>query len=530
MIPILPFLIVMIVFTAMAVATALSSMWWLFAAIPFGLLTLVGIWDLLQTRHTLMRIFPVAAHLRWFFEWLRPFLRSYIVEGDTEGAPFSIEDRALVYQRAKDTGSVEPFGSERDISRPPYEWLQQSIAARKAATSIMRVDVGGVESRKPYSASVFNISAMSFGALGGHAIEALNRGAAKGGFYHDTGEGGVSRYHKAGGGDLVWEIGSGYFGCRAAGGGFDADRFRDQAALDQIKMIEIKISQGAKPGHGAILPGAKVTREIAEARGVAVGETCESPAAHSAFSTPLELMDFIVRLRDLSGGKPVGFKLCIGAPHEFLAIVKAMLQTGVRPDFIVVDGGEGGTGAAPAEFLDHVGAPLREGLVLVRDALVGAGLKDEIRLGCSGKQVSAFSLASSIALGADWVNSARGFMFSLGCIQAMQCHTNRCPTGITTQDPMRQRGLVVPDKAERVANFHRNTLEALGHLIGAAGCDHPRDLKPMHIMYRLNEHKSVTADIAYGLLRPGVLLADPAATKLSREWAMASASTFKPTA
>lgn len=528
MTPILPFLVVILLTIATSLAAALVSPWWLIAAAPLALLAVVGLSDLVQTRHTLMRIFPVAAHLRWFFEWLRPFLRSYIVESDTEGKPFNREDREVIYQRAKNITNVDPFGSEMAIDKPPYEWLQQSIAAREPTGDDYRVNVGGSDCKRPYSASVFNISAMSFGALGAHAIEALNRGAARGGFYHDTGEGGVSRYHKAGGGDLVWEFGSGYFGCRADDGRFDPERFRDQAALDQIKMIEIKISQGAKPGHGAVLPGAKVTKEIAEARGVDVGVTCESPAAHSAFSTPLQLCEFIARLRNLSDGKPVGFKLCIGQRHEFLGIVKAMLQTGIKPDFIVIDGGEGGTGAAPAEFLDHVGTPLREGLVFARNALVGAGLKDDIRLACSGKQVTAFALASSMALGADWVNSARGFMFSLGCIQAMQCHTNRCPTGITTHDAFRQRGLVIPEKADRVANYHRHTVKALAALVGAAGCEHPRHLTPQHLMYRLNEHQSVTADIAYGLLPRGILLADPCSTHLGGDWARSRADSFAP--
>jgi glutamate synthase domain-containing protein 2 len=528
MVRLLPFLCVLAATVLALAAGAAWSPWWFIPGGLLALVTLVGVWDMLQTRHTLLRVFPVAAHLRWFFEWLRPFMRGYIVESETEGTPFNIEDRAMIYRRAKNVSSVEPFGSNINFDKPPYEWLQQSILAKKVNPEGFRIRVGGPACKRPYSASVFNISAMSFGALGGNAVEALNRGAAKGGFYHDTGEGGVSRYHKAGGGDLVWEIGTGYFGCRAKDGSFDPAKFADQASSDQVKMVELKVSQGAKPGGGGLLPGAKVTPEIAEARGISIGETCESPPAHSAFSTPIEMVQFLARMRDLAGGKPVGFKLCIGQRHEFLAIVKAMLKTGIRPDFIVIDGSEGGTGAAQAEFLDHVGTPLREGLVFARNALVGAGLKDEIRLAVSGKQTSAFALASSMALGADWINTARGFMFALGCIQSLHCHDNTCPTGITTQDQGRQNGLVIPDKAERVANFHRNTLKALADLIGAAGCEHPAGLTPRHIMYRLNEHKNVTADIAYSLLTRGSLLNDPGGTHLSADWAMARPETFAP--
>ncbi|HIK66113.1 MAG TPA: FMN-binding glutamate synthase family protein, partial [Henriciella marina] len=449
-----------------------SAFFWV-GVILMGGLSVLGLYDFFQTRHTLWRNFPIVARIRWIAEELRPFFRSYIVESDTEGRPFNHEDRAMVYRRAKDVSSVEPFGSQLDIDNPPYEWLSHSIAARHPKNDDPRVKVGAPGTAKPYEASILNISAMSFGSLGAHAIEALNRGAAKGGFYHDTGEGGVSRYHRAGGGDLVWELGSGYFGCRAKDGSFDPAQFAETASSDQIKMIEIKLSQGAKPGHGGVLPGNKVTAEIAEARGIPIGETCYSPAAHTAFSTPKEMMDFIAQLRELSGGKPVGIKLCVGNRWEVLALCKAMMQTGIMPDFVVVDGAEGGTGAAPAEFMDHIGAPLRQGLVLVRNALVGCDLKQHVRIAASGKQISAFSMAASMALGADWINTARGFMFSLGCIQSLNCHNNTCPTGIATTDKGRQRGLVVSDKAERVYNFHRNTIKALMEVVGAAGCEHP---------------------------------------------------------
>ncbi len=507
---------------------AQSARWLLVPAFIAGLFALIGLYDLAQTRHTLRRNFPIIGRVRWIMEELRPFFRAYMVESETEGRPFNHEERALVYRRAKDVSSVEPFGSHLDIDKPPYEWLSHSIAARHPEDKDPRVMVGAPGTAKPYAASVLNISAMSFGSLGAHAIEALNRGAAKGGFYHDTGEGGVSRYHRAGGGDLVWELGSGYFGCRAKDGGFDPDRFADTAQDAQVKMIEVKLSQGAKPGHGGVLPGAKVTAEIAEARGIPIGETCYSPPAHSAFSTPIELLEFIAKLRDLSGGKPTGFKLCIGNRWEFLAICKAMLETGIRPDFIVVDGAEGGTGAAPAEFLDHVGAPLRQGLVLARNALVGCGLKDEVRLAASGKQVSAFAMAASIALGADWINSARGFMFSLGCIQSLNCHNNTCPTGIATSDKSRQHGLVVGDKAKRVYNFHKNTVAALMEVVGAAGCAHPSELTPRHIMHRVTTDIAQPSHRAYNLLERGALLDDAGATPLANEWAMAQARSFEP--
>lgn len=521
-----------LVFVALAVGSAFgfvaSAHWFAVPLVLFGVLSLLGIYDMVQRQHTLWRNFPVVARIRWIAEELRPFFRSYIVESDTEGRPFNHEDRAMVYRRAKNVSSVEPFGSQLDIDKPPYEWLAHSMAAKHPKEQDPRVRVGAPGTAQPYSASVFNISALSFGSLGAHAIEALNRGAKKGGFYHDSGEGGVSKYHKAGGGDLVWEIGSGYFGCRASDGSFDPARFAETALDPQVKMIEIKLSQGAKPGHGGVLPGEKVTEEIAAARGIPVGQTCFSPPSHSAFSTPLEMMEFVARLRELSGGKPVGIKFAVGHRWEVMALCKAMLETGIRTDFMVVDGGEGGTGAAPAEFLDHVGAPLRQGLVLTRNALVGTGLKDDIKLACSGKQISAFAIASSMALGADWVNTARGFMFSLGCIQSLNCHNNTCPTGIATSDPGRQRGLHVPDKAERVYNFHRNTVKALMEVVGAAGCEHPSELTPRHIMHRVTEDIARSAERAYELIRPGDLLNSPETTPLAREWAMAQAASFQP--
>ena len=522
----IPFLICLSGLILSLVGGVFTKWLFIFAAV-FGLATLIGLYDMSQTRHAIWRNFPIIGRLRWVAEELRPFLRSYIVESETEGRPFNHEERAMVYRRAKDVSSVEPFGSHLDIDSPPYEWLAHSLNALSLGEADFRVRVGGYDCQQPYDCSVFNISAMSFGSLGASAIEALNRGAAMGGFYHDSGEGGVSQHHRHGG-DIVWEIGSGYFGCRDSQGNFDPEQFADQANDPQVKMVEIKLSQGAKPGHGGVLPGHKVTAEIARARGIQIGQTCISPPFHSAFSTPKDMLVFISRLRQLSGGKPVGIKLCIGHRWEFLAIVKAMLETGIKPDFIAVDGAEGGTGAAPAEFLDHVGAPLRDGLVFVRNALVGAGLRDEVRIAASGKLVSAFNIAGAMALGADWVNSGRGFMFALGCIQSLQCHTNRCPTGIATQDKGRQKGLVVPDKAERVYHFHKNTMHALAEVVGAAGCGHPHELTPAHLTRRVTADLAYPADQVYPLLRPGELLAAAEDTHLARDWARARADSFDP--
>ncbi len=505
----------------------IRDFWWLvFPAVFFALLMALGYYDSLQKSHSLWRNFPVLARIRWMAEELRPFVRAYAVESETEGRPFNHEDRAMMYRRAKNVSSVEPFGSHLDIDKPPYEWLAHSMAAKHSDITDPRVTVGAPGTLQPYEASVLNISAMSFGSLGGNAIEALSTGAAKGGFYHDTGEGGISPYHRKGGADLVWELGSSYFGCRTSEGKFDPEKFAKLAVDPQVKMIEIKLSQGAKPGHGGVLPGEKVTPEIAETRGIPEGVTCVSPPYHSAFSTPIEMMEFVAQLRELSGGKPVGIKFCVGNNWEVLALCKAMLETGIRVDFMQVDGGEGGTGAAPAEFLDHVGAPLRQGLVLTRNALVGTGLDKDIRLAASGKQISAFAIASSLALGADWVTTARGFMFSLGCIQSLHCHDNSCPTGVATSDPLRQRGLVVTDKSDRVYNFHRNTVKALMEVVGAAGCEHPSELTPHQIMHRVSDEVVMNADVVYDLLEPGQLLTDPGGTHLAQDWALAQAGSF----
>jgi len=479
---------------------------WLWSAAVWSLLAVVGLIDFLQPRQAIRRNYPVLSHLRFFFEFIRPEIRQYFLETDTEELPFSRAQRSIVYQRAKNVVDKRPFGTQLSVYEPHYEWINHSIAPSEIAGHDFRVDVGGPHCRKPYQASVFNISAMSFGALSANAVLALNEAAKRGNFYHDTGEGSISPYHRRPGGDIVWEIGSGYFGCRDQEGRFDERKFAEAAAADQVKMIEIKLSQGAKPGHGGVLPAAKVTAEIAATRSVPVGVDCISPAKHSAFSTPLELMAFVARLRDLSGGKPVGIKFAVGHPWEWFGIVKAMLQTGISPDFIVVDGGEGGTGAAPREFTDHVGAPLREALILVHNTLVGVDLRSRVRIGASGKIVTAFDVARTIAMGADWCNSARGFMFALGCIQSQTCHTGNCPTGVTAQDPKRMRALVVSDKAERAYRFQQNTLKALKELLAAAGLAHPQELAPEHVIRRVSSTEVRSLAALHQWVTPGQLL------------------------
>ncbi len=490
--------------------------------------TLLGLHDLTQTRHAVLRNYPISAHLRFLLEAIRPEMRQYFFEDEKHGMPFGRDKRSVVYQRAKMQLDKRPFGTTYDVYADGFEWLSHSLSPKPLADLNFRLQIGGPDCTHPYSASVFNISAMSFGALSPNAIHALNEGARKGGFAHDTGEGGFSPYHRAGGGDIIWELGSGYFGARHEDGSFSPERFAQTAAHDQIKMIELKLSQGAKPGHGGVLPGAKVTQEIAQTRGVTIGEDCISPSKHPAFSTPLEMMQFIGELRRLSGSKPVGFKLCVGHEWEFMAVCKAMVASGIYPDFIVVDGKEGGTGAAPLEFMDHIGKPLREGLSFVHNALIGIGARERIKIGASGKIATAFDIARAFALGADWCNSARGFMFALGCIQSQSCHTDRCPTGVATQDRTRQRALVVPDKAQRVATFHHATLEALAELTAAAGLDHPSGFKSSHISRRISQSQVVTLADLYPTLRKGELLSGAKDPRFARAWDLADEASFAP--
>ncbi len=492
----------------------------------FAALTWLGVRDITQDKRSILRNYPISGHARYLMEEIRPKIRQYFFEGEKDGRPFPRDKRSLVYQRAKGQLDKRPFGTEFDVYDPSYEWLSHSMAPSEVKGHDFRVKIGGPDCLRPYDASVLNISAMSFGSLSANAIRALNKGAKAGGFAHDTGEGGVSPYHRENGGDIIWEIGSGYFGCRDEAGNFSPENFVKTATIDQVKMIEIKLSQGAKPGHGGVLPAAKITEEISKIRGVPMGKDCVSPSAHPAFSTPLELMAFIKQLRDLSGGKPVGFKLCIGQKHEFLAIVKAMLETGITPDFIVVDGKEGGTGAAPSEFIDHMGMPLREGLTFVHFALVGTGLRDRIKIGASGMMISAFDIARTMALGADWVNMARAFMFAVGCIQSQTCHTDNCPTGVATQDKDRQRALVVTDKATRVKQFHDKTLMALAEVVGGAGLTHPSEFRRFHFHKRVSESLVKSFMDLYPPLRNGELLAGTDDPRFKRAWHRAQAQTF----
>ncbi len=514
------------------VSLPLALRWhgWTWVAAAALVLVLIGSWDLLQTRSTLRRNYPLLAHFRYGLESIGPEIRQYFVEADTDRAPFSRQQRALVYRRSKNVMDVLPFGTLQDAYATDYEWINHSLAPTHIADHDFRITVGP-DTAQPYRASVFNISAMSFGSLSANAIRALNEGARRGGFYHDTGEGSISPYHLEHGGDLVWELGSGYFGCRDANGRFDPVRFAEQAARPQVKMIEVKLSQGAKPGHGGVLPAAKVSAEIAATRGVPMGADCVSPSSHTEFETPLGLLQFVARLRELSGGKPVGFKLAIGHPWEWFGIAKAMQQSGLLPDFIVVDGSEGGTGAAPVEFMDHIGVPMHEALMLVHNTLVGLDLRDRIRLAGAGRITSAFDIARTLAMGADWCNAGRGFMFALGCIQSLSCHNDRCPTGIATQDPARWRNLDPADKATRVYQFHLNTVRALRDLLCAAGLNDPAELGPEHILRRVSPTEIRSLSALYRFLQPGELLHGVPEHAVFREfWGDADPNSFAPPA
>jgi len=504
-----------------------SAFWLLVIVLP---LSALGVYDMLQTKHALWRTFPVVGHIRWLVEFIRPYLRQYLFESETNGQPISRMFRSVIYQRAKGDRDTIPYGTKVDTLRVGYEWIGHSLAARPLTenTPDPRVIIGGADCKHPYSSSIFNISAISFGALSGNAIKALNKGAKLGGFSQNTGEGSVSCHHLKYGGDLIWQIGTGYFGCRDKQGNFSADKFAKTARLDAIKMIEIKLSQGAKPGHGGILPAHKNTIEIAQIRDVEAGVTINSPPTHCAFSTPLQMMYFIAQLRQLSGGKPVGFKLCIGRRSEFFAICKAMVATGIKPDFITVDGGEGGTGAAPLEYSNSVGMPLREGLSFVCDALLGFALKDDIKVIASGKIFTGFHIVKNLALGADICNSARGMMIALGCVQSLVCNTNKCPTGVATQDPTLENGLVVKDKACRVAMFHDKTVKAAMEIIASAGLECSSQLNRSHIYRRTSQTDILRYDQIYPYPLESSLLGDAYPQRFAQEMAESSVQSFLP--
>lgn len=490
------------------------------------LLVLVGIYDVMQTKHAILRNYPVLGHMRFLLEGIRPELQQYFIERDFDGRPFDRNTRSLIYARAKNANEESPFGTERDVNQPGYEYLVHSTAPVPHADQPPRSRIGGAHCTQPYEMSLLNVSAMSFGALSGNALRALNAGAAKGGFAHDTGEGGISEHHRQGG-DLIWELGSGYFGARTDDGGFDPEQFADKAADDQVKLVSLKLSQGAKPGIGGVLPGAKVTRQIAEARGVPVGEKVVSPPYHRVFATPRELVLFLARMRELCGGKPTGFKLCLGSSTDFLAICKAILAEGVAPDFIVVDGGEGGTGAAPKEYEDHVGTPLTEGLMIVHNALVGTGLREQIKVGASGKVASGADIVKRLIQGADYTNSARAMMMAVGCIQAQTCHTNTCPVGVATQDPKRVRALDVPDKTERVYRYHRRTVEQATQLIASMGLREPAELRPHMLRRRIDHERVLSYAESFVPLADGELVHEPPAA-WARDWAQADPDCFTP--
>ncbi|MGZ3904040.1 MAG: FMN-binding glutamate synthase family protein [Bacteroidia bacterium] len=491
---------------------------------------LLGIYDMMQAHHSIMSNFPVVGRMRWLAEWLRPKMYQYFVESDTDGAPYNRLSRNVIYRRAKKVNDTNPFGTQLDVYQTGYEWLNHSIAplSHDKVDHNPRVLVGGPDCKQPYSASIFNVSAMSFGSLSKNAIMALNGGAKIGGFAHNTGEGGLSPYHLEPGGDIFWQIGTGYFSCRKPDGSFNYEAFAERAVIPNVKMIEIKLSQGAKPGHGGILPASKVTPEIAKIRLVEMGKDVMSPPYHTAFSNPTGLLEFVKKLRDLSGGKPVGFKLCIGQKSQFIAICKAMIKTGIMPDFITVDGGEGGTGAAPMEFSNSVGMPLRDALAFVYDTLHGFGLKKHIKIIASGKVHTGFDLVKNISLGADMCNAARAMMISLGCIQALECNTNTCPTGVATQDPKLYRGLNVADKRVRVANFHHETVKSAVELLAAAGLPHPDSLHRSHIYRRVSANQIQTYAEMYPYLLKNSLLEAPFPAGWELEMMNSSADTFEP--
>jgi glutamate synthase domain-containing protein 2 len=504
-----------------------TYLWWPigFALPPALMLFALGIADMTQTRHAVRRNFPVIGHGRYLLEQIRPEINQYFIESNTDGTPFNREVRSLIYQRAKGELDTLPFGTQHDLYQPGAEWLHHSLMP-KPVMAEPRVRIGGATCSKPYSASLLNISAMSYGSLSRNAVQAMSSGAKLGNFAHNTGEGGISPYHIAGGADLIWQVGTGYFGCRSKDGGFDATSFADRASLECVKMIELKLSQGAKPGHGGILPAKKLTLEIARIRDVPMGYDVVSPPAHSTFSTPVGLLEFVARLRELSGGKPVGIKLCVGKRREFLSICKAMLKTGLHPDFIAVDGAEGGTGAAPYEFSNRLGMPLIEGLIFVHNALNGVGFRDKITVFAAGKVSSGFDMAKLIAIGADACYSARAMMMAVGCIQARRCNNNTCPVGVATQDPDLVHGLVVEDKAPRVARFHEETVQSFLELIAASGCSHPSELRPWHIHRRITPSEVKHYAELHEYLNPRALLESPIPASFARAWRHSAAESF----
>jgi len=498
---------------------------WYVPLVIVAVALLVALWDVLQRRHSVLRNYPLVGHLRYLLEMIRPELQQYFIERNYDGRPYDRDTRGSIYERAKGDKEERPFGTERDLDAVGYEYLVHSTVPVDPAAEPPRVRVGGPRCTQPYDMALLNVSAMSFGALSGNALTALNAGAAKGNFAHDTGEGGLTRYHLEPGGDIVWELGSGYFGARTKDGDFDPEEFRRKAAHEKVRCVSLKLSQGAKPGIGGVLPAAKVSSEIAEARGVPAGEKCVSPAYHRVFSTPRELVRFVQTMRELAGGKPTGFKLCVGSRADFLAICKAMLAEEITPDFIVVDGAEGGTGAAPMEYEDHIGTPLEEGLFTVHNALVGTGLRDRIRIGASGKVATGIDVVKLLAQGADYTNAARAMMMAVGCIQSQRCHTNTCPVGVATQDPRRARALAVPDKTERVFRYQKSVIEQVNQVVASMGLHSPRELHPRHLRRRVSPYQTASLVEIFEYLQPGALLDRPPAS-WAADWELADPDSF----
>ena len=505
-------------------AVAWSAGWWVAVAVLLAL-ALLAWYDVLQRRHSILRNYPVLGHMRFLLEKIRPEIQQYFIERNTDGRPYDRDTRSVIYERAKGIHGEKAYGTELNVNQVGYEFVLHSSAPKEPSKDQPRVRIGGPDCTKPYDMALLNVSAMSFGAISANAIRALNAGARRGGFAHDTGEGGLTDYHLENGGDLVWELGSGYFGARTKDGDFDPAMFRDKAALEQVKCVSLKLSQGAKPGIGGVLPAAKVTAEIAKARNVPKGEKCVSPASHKVFHTPRELVHFVARMRELADGKPVGFKLCVGYRHELLAICKAMAEEQITPDFIVVDGSEGGTGAAPLEYEDHVGTPLTDGLITLHNALVGTGLRSRIKLGASGKVATGTDIVKRLIQGADYTNAARAMMQAVGCIQSQKCHTNECPVGVATQDPRRARALVVADKTTRVEQYQAATVAQAQQMIASLGLSSPADLHPAMLMRRVDHVHTASYFELYDWLAPRELLDDPPAD-WADDWAAANPDSF----
>lgn len=463
---------------------------------PITLLCYFFLNDFLQTKHTIRRNFPVLGLARYFLEFIGPELRQYLFHDEKSDRPIPRYIRSWVYAHSKQELATVAFGTLRDIDNPGTILIRHSAfpvnTVKDDFNCKFRVTVGH-RRKHPYSSSIFNISAMSYGSLGKNAVLALSNGAKKGNFYHNTGEGGVSKYHKEGGADLCVQIGTGKFGVRDEEGSFCTNKFQKLAELEQVKMFEVKLSQGAKPGKGGVLPKEKITDEIAEARGVGKDRDILSPPAHKEWKDEYGMLEWIKMLQEL-GGKPVGIKFCLGKPSFLDDLIKAIIETKIMPDFITIDGAEGATGAAPLAHTDYLGYPLKDALMMLDNRLREAGLRDEIKVIASGKVFTGADLAIMIALGADLCNSARGFMLSIGCIHALKCNTNHCPSGVATHDPWLQRGLVVEQKIPRVAHYHNSVLYEFTSLLHACGHSCPEELKRSDVMEVIDQHKIVSLD------------------------------------